>query len=218
MADSAPELQQLLSATTPSDRDRAWQDFLDAYSRLLLHVARSVSRDHDDAMDAYAHVLQELRADNSARLRVFSDAGRSKFSTWLVVVVQRLCLDYRRRQYGRLRDSQSGSTQVAQAFRRRLGNLAGEDIDLTSFAASAVDPDDRLAADELRHLLAVAVGSLTPSDRLLLALRFEDGLSAQQIARVMHLPSPFHVYRRLDAAMRALRTSLTARGVESAAP
>jgi RNA polymerase sigma factor (sigma-70 family) len=218
MADSAPELQRLLTATTPSDRDRAWQHFLDAYSRLLLHVARTVSRDHDEAMDAYTHVLQELRADNSARLRAFSNAGRSKFSTWLVVVVQRLCLDHRRREYGRLRDSQSGSTQVAQAFRRRLRNFVGDDIDLTSFAASAVDPDERLAAEELRHLLAVAIGALPPSDRLLLALRFEDGLSAQQIARVMHLPTPFHVYRRLDAAMRSLRSSLTARGVESAAP
>jgi len=68
------------------------------------------------------------------------------------------------------------------------------------------------------ELLAHAVGTLSPSDHLLVTLRFEDGLSAPEIARVMHLPTSFHVYRRLDAAIRALRANLVARGVESPTP
>jgi RNA polymerase sigma factor (sigma-70 family) len=218
MIEPASELQRLLNASTFSEQNRAWKIFLDAYSPLLLHVARSVFRDRDEAMDAYAHVLQEVRANEFARLRGFSDNGVSKFSTWLVVVVQRLCLDYRRAKYGRKRPVQSPSALVSQGLRQRLRDLAGEDVDLSAIAESTSDPAEQLAAKELRVLLNLAIGTLSTSDRLLLALRFEDGLSASQIARVMHLPTSFHVYRRLDAAIRALRANLVARGVESSAP
>jgi RNA polymerase sigma factor (sigma-70 family) len=217
MSEPAPELRFLLEASTTSEQHRAWKLFLDAYSPLLLHVARSVSRGHDEAMDAYAHMLQELRANDFVRLRGFSANGPSKFSTWLVVVTQRLCLDYRRRRYGRVREAQSESARVAQGLRRRLHDLAGEEFDLSSIAGSTSDPAEQLTSNELRRLLALAVGALSPSDHLLITLRFNDGLSAPEIARVMHLPSPFHVYRRLDAAIRALRANLVARGVESSA-
>ncbi len=218
MPELSPELRSLLDATTSPERDSAWTRFLDAYSRLILHVARSVSRDHDDVMDAYAHVLQELRADDHARLRAFSPDGRCKFSTWLVVVTRRLCLDQRRRRHGRPRETQSESVRLEQAFRRRLSDLAGENIELITLLTSSEDAGGRVSTAELHEALAAAVGSLAPSDRLLLALRFEDGLSAQEIARVIHVPTPFHVYRRLDAVLRALRELLGARGVDSAAP
>jgi RNA polymerase sigma factor (sigma-70 family) len=218
MPESAPELQRLLDASTPSEQDRAWKLFLDAYSPLLVHVARSVFHDRDIAMDAYAHVLQEVRANEFARLQAFSANGASKFSTWLVVVVQRICFDYRRKQYGRPRTVQTPSAVVAQGLRRRLRDLAGEEIDLAALAEATGDPAEQLAANELRSMLSLAVGTLSTTDRLLLTLRFEDGLSASQIARVMHLPTAFHVYRRLDAAIRALRANLVARGVESSAP
>ena len=218
MADPAPELQRLLDASTPSEQNRAWNAFLDAYSPLLLHVARSVSREHDETMDAYAYVLQELRANDFNRLRAFTSDGPSKFSTWLVVVAQRLCLDHRRKEFGRVRDAKAESVRVTQRLRRRLRDLAGEDIDLAGIAGSTDDPAEQLAANELRRLLTTALGTLSANDQLLLALRFEDGLSASQIARVMHLPTPFHVYRRLDAAIRAMRSTLVAHGVESSTP
>src|SRR4051812_43726857 len=72
MSAVVPELRALLESAGHDEHDRAWSDFLDTYSRLLLHVAHAVARDHDDVMDAYAHVLEELRADGFARLRSFA--------------------------------------------------------------------------------------------------------------------------------------------------
>ena len=191
---------------------------MSAFSPLLLHVARSVSRDRDEALDAYTFVLGELRANGFRRLRGYRDDGRGKFSTWLVVVARRLCLDHHRRRDGRLRDVQSESARVEQALRRRLSMLAGEHIELSNLSATELDADERLRADDLQQALAAAVDSLPPADRLLLALRFEDDLPAQQIARVLHLPTPFHVYRRLDTLTSMLRKRLEARGVASATP
>ena len=218
MADSSTVLRRLLDASTEIEQRTAWTLFLDAYSRLILHVARSVARDHDDVMDAYAYVLQELQANQFARLRPFSPGGRCKFSTWLVVVTRRLCVDYHRIRYGRARDGQSDGARVDQDFRRRLRHLAGEQIDLSGLPASADDPSERLSASELREALAAALETLSPADRVLVSLRYEDNRPASQIARMLNFPTTFHVYRRLDAINRALRAALAARGVEDAVP
>jgi hypothetical protein len=50
---------------------------------------------------------------------------------------------------------------------------------------------------------------------LLLALRFEDDLSASRISRMLGLPTPFNVYRRLNVVLRQLRAGLEARGINS---
>ena len=46
------EVDILLSSDLQADRDAAWESFVASHSRLILHVARSVTRDADEAMDA----------------------------------------------------------------------------------------------------------------------------------------------------------------------
>ena len=217
MSDYPPELHRLIAAS-PADQDQAWTRLLEAYSRLVLHVARSLCHDRDEAMDAYAHVLEQLRANDFSRLRAFSPDGRGKFSTWLVAVVRRLCLDYVRQSHGRVRgEPHSERSRLERAARRRLHNLDGQEVELSSLPAERESVDDVLSAAEVREALSVAVEALAPADRLLLALRFEDDLSAPRIAQILKLPSPFHVYRRLEAITRTLRQHLRARGFEGAA-
>lgn len=55
-------------------------------------------------MDRYAHVLDKLQVDDFRRLRTFVADGRGKFTTWLTVVVRRICLDHHRQRYGRVRE------------------------------------------------------------------------------------------------------------------
>jgi DNA-directed RNA polymerase specialized sigma subunit len=80
-----------------------------------------------------------------------------------------------------------------------------------------MDPGTHLEAQEVHEALEAAVATLTPADRLLLSFRFEDGLSASEIARVMSFPSQFHVYRRLNALLKNLRERLVAVGIDGAA-
>jgi RNA polymerase sigma factor (sigma-70 family) len=217
MSDFPPELHRLLAAS-PANQDHAWTRFLDAYSRLVLHVARSLSGDRDEAMDAYAYVLEQLRADSFSRLRAFSPEGRGKFSTWLVAVVRRLCLDHARRTHGRDRgDPRSERYRLERAVRRELHKLDGNELVLSTLVAQNASAEDVLSAAEVRDALAIALDTLEPADRLLVALRFEDDLPAQRIAQVLDLPSPFHVYRRLETITRTLRQHLKAHGIEGAA-
>lgn len=218
------ELSRLLDARTPTRVDAAWGDFVAVHSRLLLHVVRALTSDRDSAMDAYARVLERLREDDCRRLRAYVPDGRSKFTTWLVAVVRRLCLDWHRERFGRARAEGSAEAQEAHERRRRLATLvldAGlDELNEATDAATpdAESPDERLRAIELHDALEAALATLAPSDQLLLRLRFDDGRSAQQIARTLHFPTPFHVYRRINALLTQLRETLRARGIESSVP
>jgi RNA polymerase sigma factor (sigma-70 family) len=196
--------------------DAAWRVFIAEHTRLLLHVARSVSTNHDDTMDAYTFVLEQLRADDFRRLREFAADPRSKLSTWLVVVARRLCLDLYRRRYGRNRGSESTNGRIV---RRRLRDLLTEQLDVCDLQPTHTGGAELAVREaELRVALDEALTTVEPRDRLLLHLRFDDDLSAQEIARLLDFPSPFHVYRRVNALLAQLRRSLEQRGIVSAVP
>ncbi len=211
MAEVLPaELSQLIDASDAAARDAAWPAFLNSYSRLLLHVARQVGRDYDAAMDAYAYILEQLRAGDYHRLRGYAGDGRSKFTTWLVVVARRLCLDHLRHRYGRARDN-SHTESSSRAGRKRLEDLLAEQMDVTDLPDTAAGPEAELIASEQSRTLAAGLAGLEPRDRLLLSLRFEDDLSAREIASLVGYPTPFHVYRRLNTLLASLRARLAPR-------
>lgn len=212
------ELERLLLATDTVARERAWAELVATHSRLVLHVARSYGGGHDATMDRYAYVLAELRRDDFRRLRGFAADGRSRFSTWLVVVVRRLCLDHHRHTYGRPRAEPTAQRESARAGRRRLLELIGEDVEADALPDESDGPEAAVRGAELEALLRGSLASLAPADRLLLRYRFDDELSARAIAELLGFESPFHVYRRVNALCARLRQALVERGVHDAVP
>lgn len=213
---SVPEVVLRLLAGGPGTPvgAEAWEPFVAEYSDLLLRVATGLGTDYDAVLDRYAYMLDELRRDDCRRLRRFVADGRSTFSTWLAVVARRLCLDHYRRRYGRLRgaaEAPAGALGLAarRQWRRRLSDLAGALTDVASVEdPSAADSDELLDARQRRDRLAQAVTVLPADDRLLLQLRFEQEMTGREIATLLGLPTPFHVYRRLEALYAALQASL----------
>jgi RNA polymerase sigma factor (sigma-70 family) len=190
------------------------------FSRVILHAVRAVHREHDAVMDAYTFVLDKLREDDVRRLRTFAADGTGKFTTWLVVVARRLAYDHHRHRYGRKHGADdTDAARAERAARRRLVDLASDAIDLARLPnRDDASADARVSGDEIRAAVSQEIDALGASDRLLLKLRFEDGLSAKEIADVTDSATPFHVYRRINAVLAALRRRLVARGVENAVP
>jgi RNA polymerase sigma factor (sigma-70 family) len=81
----------------------AWDLFVERYRRLILATIRRLVPETDDVMDAYSSVCEALSANDSARLRRYSNRKRSAASvaTWLVVVVRNLTIDWIRTRHGR---------------------------------------------------------------------------------------------------------------------
>jgi RNA polymerase sigma factor (sigma-70 family) len=87
------------------DGHAAWNLFAERYRRLMLATVRRLVRDDDDVPDVFASVCAALTADNFARLRRYSEGSPSgaAVSTWLVIVVRNLVIDWLRKVEGRRR-------------------------------------------------------------------------------------------------------------------
>jgi RNA polymerase sigma factor (sigma-70 family) len=211
-------LQSLLSTPEGGARERAWTAFLEVHSDLILHVARNQGGDHDAAMDRYLFIIQALRENDCRRLRAYTVDGGGKFSTWLLVVARRLCFDQHRARYGRPQ-SETDAATAQQQERRQLVDLVGSELQLELLESQPEKgPEAECRRRELRAALERALAELSPRERLLVRLRFEDGASVPEIARLMKEGSPFAMYRQLDKLLARLRRSLHASGVEDPAP
>jgi RNA polymerase sigma factor (sigma-70 family) len=206
-------VERLLTARGTPQLEQTWSAFVEEYSRLILHVARAQGGTYDEVMDRYVYVLDQLGRDRCRRLRGYAADGRGKFTTWLVVVVRRLCLDQLRSRYGR----HGRADEDTQHQRRQLADLVSADIELELLPDGPL-PDEAVRSMELRDELNAAIANLDPADRLLLRLRFQDEVPVAEIARMLGLPTVFHVYRQVNRACDQLRTALRSAGVEDAAP
>jgi|SRR5688572_24009286 len=217
MPAAPPELQDLLQASGGPARDDAWARFVARFSPLLLHTARTVAREHDRAMDAYTHVLEQLRQDDGRRLSQYLEDSGAQFTTWLVIVARRLCIDFLRQRYGR--PPAAPSRMADHAMRRRLEDLVAAEIgEMVTLTEAGAGPDEELRRRDLEFALQASLAQLAPAHRLLLKLRFEDDIPVREIAKLLRYPTPFHVYRTLNAVLAELRRRMTAAGVAEAEP
>ena len=110
MADLPTEnarVAQLLVRLGSREAASAWAEFLEVYSPILLQVVQQFEREPDLRTDCFVFVSEQLRRDDFRRLRRFQPAGQARFTTWLQVVIRNLCLDWRRKEFGRQRVFQS---------------------------------------------------------------------------------------------------------------
>lgn len=216
-----PELAALINGSKQQGPEKSWGKFLEVHHRLFLRVAHTVGADYDAAMDHYAHVLEQLRADDFKRLRAYVPDGQTKFTTWLVVVAQRLCLDYHRRLYGRFRreDPDGGTVEGSRSTRRRLVDLLFHEINTLTMAADAsATPDRDLQRKQLLAALQAALDVLGVEDRLILKLRYVDDVPVREVATLLEMPTVFHLYRRIDKILKRLRGMLHDRGIDDSQP
>lgn len=216
MGGTAPiELNRILDAADPPDREAAWEELIGRHTRLLMSVARSFGRDHDATMERYSYVLGKLREWEFRRLRAYDPDAGATFSTWLTVTARRLCLDHHRSLYGRHRATHSeDKSAVLRAARRALADSFFTAVDADSISDAGDAADSGLIKRHRDECLRVELARLTPRERLILTLRFEDDLPASKIASIIGLPTPFHVYREINSILSQLREHLQSRGIE----
>jgi RNA polymerase sigma factor for flagellar operon FliA len=76
----------------------------------------------------------------------------------------------------------------------------------------ALDGDRRRVAARVAAVLGAAIDRLPEDDRLLLKLRFQDGMSVANIARAMQIEQRF-LYRRIETRMRQMKAALERDGI-----
>lgn len=115
--------------------------------------------------------------------------------------------------------TESDLAEIAVRLPQRPGRARVGEEALDLVPASG-DFDDRVLSRERREAsrrvlaaLGGAVKALGDQDRLILRLKFQNGLGIADIARALHLEQK-PLYRRLDALLHRLRAALEAAGID----
>ena len=100
---SEVRIEQIMEGLATRDPQEAWSTFLEDYAPAIFQVVRHFEAESDNAADCFQFICERLCEHRFRRLRRFKIGGAAKFSTWLRVVARNLCLDWRRKQFGRRR-------------------------------------------------------------------------------------------------------------------
>ena len=258
----------MLIRLASKDWQQAWLEFLEGYSPLVLQVVHHVETDDDRAEQCFLFVCERLSANDCRRLRRFSPTGPAEFCTWLRVVVRNLCLDWRRKKYGRprvfrtvarlgsldqqvfdcvyergmslgatllllqgshaglneeglsdsltrIRDSLSSRQMWLLANRRTKFQSLERDPAMrggsavTEIADPAPSPEALAELAERRSALTRALSRLERNDRLLLQLRYGEGLTLEQVSRLAGLGNAQRADRRIREILQRLREGMS---------
>jgi len=190
-----PSDGELVERARKGDRD-AFRELVERYQRKIATLALGMLRNREDALD----VVQETFTKAFQSLDRFK--GDASFYTWTYRIAVNLCIDHQRRE---------AKMPVASPEPRESGDHAADPVGLLVDGAEQGDPFQRTLDSEIARRLSAAIAELTPEHRAVILLREVDGLSYEEISRVLDCPkgtvmSRLHYARRqLQERLRALR-------------
>jgi RNA polymerase sigma-70 factor (ECF subfamily) len=207
-----PQDESDLIAEAQRGSAAAFEDLVRLHDAAVLRLALRMMRSEDEARDIYQEAF--LKAYRSIR----EFRGRSSFKTWLFRIITNLCLDRARRQAGRRdeplpdRVGDRGDDWTVEAAKLLVDRRPGS------------DPERALEAGEVRRRVGEAVGRLPERERLVFALRHDEGLRLAAIAEILETSEEtvrnclYRAHQRLRAALSDLRWSAAAAAPGRAAP
>ena len=158
----------------------AWDDFVRRFSPLIRQVIgatlarfNAADRSQDRVADLFQGVFLALWEDDRRRLRSFQGRNNCSVNTWLRVVVSRLVIDALRR---------TNPYTVALAEEQPDDDDAPSGVVLADEAPLA---DDRVQARQALEFIQDELNEMDQRDRLVLKLRFLDGMSGKQVAEMI---------------------------------
>ena len=163
---SEVEDRTLVRAAQKGDQN-AFRQLVERYQRRVYQLALGMMKDPDDAMD----IAQETFVRVHRYLPSFK--GDSSFFTWTYRIATNLCLDAQRKKGRVIRvDAQDGDeAEIEAAMDPPSSALAG--------------PQRAALNEELRGKLEEALQSLSENHRAILLLREVEGLSYDELAKVL---------------------------------
>src|SRR5215510_7684787 len=151
---------------------QAWDRFMNGYRRYIHNLAAFVSPVKSVGYELAENIMADLfLPDRSGRSRIASYNGRSSLATWLRVIICRRAINERARKCNNM-------TQLDDLC-EKVDERAVRSIEMALRSSRY----QSLIRDSLEH----ACGELTDRERLLLLLRYENGLQLGQIGRLFGL-------------------------------
>ena len=163
-----PEVDSLIRAAQAGDH-AAFEELVRLHDRNVLRLALNLLQSPEDARDAY----------QEAFLRVYRSLASFRFdcsfSTWLHRIVTNICLDHLRKR--KVRKEEPAVVETSEGVLDRL--------DAHEEDGPAADPERSMWNQELKCRIDLALGELTPRERMVFELRHHQGLRLRNIGEIL---------------------------------
>lgn len=167
----------LVAKAAAGDQD-AFTLLVERYRRYIYAIAYRIALHEDDALDIAQNVLLRLVE------RIGQFDGRGPFRAWLAAVTAREAVSYRRRSQRRREDLMAPEEMAAMADGRTAdGRTATGGSHAPAAVAEALDGVRR------REMVEAAMADLSPQQRAIFALRFQEDMTPKEIAERIGLPA-----------------------------
>jgi RNA polymerase sigma-70 factor (ECF subfamily) len=168
MSEGAVDDRGLVRAAQKGD-ESAFRQLVERYQRRIYQLALGMTKDPDDAMD----IAQETFVRVHKYLPSFK--GDSSFFTWTYRIATNLCLDAQRKKSRTERvDVEEGDEAEIEAA-----------MDPPSHALAG--PQRQALNEELKGKIDEALAGLSENHRAILLLREVEGLSYEELAKVLEI-------------------------------
>lgn len=178
--------EELVTLAQKGSRE-AFEVLVERYKQKAYRIAFDFARDREEAKD----LSQEAFLRAFTHLKGFDQ--RSSFYTWFYRILVNLCLDYRRRR--------------ARVSWEPLDEGAERTVKGHETAEAIPSPDQEAMAQEVSRRVESALNALPAKQRTAFLLRNHQGLSIQEIAKIMQAAEGT-VKVHLHRAVMALRQNL----------
>lgn len=181
---------EALVARAASGDKEAYRALVERYQHRVYSIAFEIVRNREDAED----VAQESFVKTYLSLKDFK--GESSFFTWLYRIVYNMALDVRRRSARRGGDAvefNEITTPASASIAAPLGHVEG--------------PQEAALNKERAKVIKQVLGEISEEHRTVMMLREVEGLSYDEIAKVVGI-SKGTVMSRLHYARKALQKAL----------
>lgn len=192
-----PAEEEKLVKLAASCNDEAFCSLRDRYRQHLRVLVSRYAPTPADREDVYSEIIARLLADNKRALCNWEPIA--PFGAYLTTIAVRHCLSWLDRRR-RTPDTVALSSGDPDSDERELlqSMIAGDD---------AYEPESIIARRERREFVHAALLELSDSDRLVLALRFDQGMSGPEIGRALGI-TPGAARQRIFKALRRLSAVL----------
>ena len=169
--DNSDEDEELVRRCAGGDRE-AFNDLVLKYQQKVFSVAYRFVGDPEEAND----LAQEIFTAAYQNLKSFR--GDSKFSTWLFQIATnrgKNRFKYLKRRGFFMNKGSSDTDDEGDQFNRALPD-------------QTANPEELLSGNQIRRAVVEAINELEPDHKEIVILRDIEGLSYDEIARILNLP------------------------------
>jgi RNA polymerase sigma-70 factor, ECF subfamily len=149
----------------------AFEELVRHYDRVVLRLAMNITGSYEDAQDIY----------QEAFLRAYRNLGRFRFEcsfyTWIYRIATNLCLDHLRQRQLRNRDI------ITERFEEGDEETM---LDRVPDQRPATSPERAALSREVRDRIRMALGRLSPRERVVFELKHYQGLKLQTVATMLN--------------------------------